>query len=64
MFLIRYILLKLSLIIINSFDKFLTKYFKLIRGDDFMKTEKLVTILIMLGLILLSIYYGFSKFLI
>ncbi|WP_275936048.1 hypothetical protein [Clostridium haemolyticum] len=27
-----------------------------------MKTEKLVTILIMLGLILLSIYYGFSKF--
>nr|KEI06266.1 hypothetical protein Z957_p0037 [Clostridium sp. K25] len=62
MFLIRYILLKLSLIIINSFDKFLTKYVKLIRGDDFMKTEKLVTILIMLGLILLSIYYGFSKF--
>ncbi|MCD3337359.1 hypothetical protein [Clostridium botulinum] len=47
---------------ISLFAIFLTKYVKLKRGDDLMKPEKLVTILIMIGLILLLIYYGFSKF--
>ncbi|KEH96826.1 hypothetical protein ADU80_01760 [Clostridium botulinum] len=57
-----YILLKLSLNVISLFAIFLTKYVKFKRGDDLMKPEKLVTILIIIGLILLLIHYGFSKF--